>query len=215
MENNEIKSVFNTNNQLMGSLTPYILEERQMRAVQMDIFSRMLIDRILWISGPITDELATVFIAQLLWLDTINNQDITVYIDSPGGSVKAGRSMVDVMNYISSDVIMVNTGMAASMGSVLLTCGTKGKRYSLPSAKVMLHQVSYGASGNIQDIEIVREEAIKENEALFRIIGERCGKDWQAVKNDATRDKWLSAEEAVAYGLIDGIIKSKKELKAS
>lgn len=203
-------TVYN-NVQVSGSLTPYILEEREMRVTQMDIFSRLMIDRILWVAGPVNDQMSTVVQAQLMFLDNLEpGKMITMHIDTPGGSTKSGKSIIDVMNYISSDIQTINTGMAASMGSVLLGSGTKGKRYSLPSSKVMLHQVSAGTSGNIQDMRISIFEAEKENESLFKILGEATNKDPKQVMEDANRDLWLTAQEALDYGIIDGIISNKK-----
>ena len=193
-----------------ASLTPYITEETDRRAIQMDIFSRMLIDRVLWLAGEVNDNMSTIAQAQLLWLDREGDTDITVYLDSGGGSVKSGLSIVDVINYISCDVTTINTGMAASMGSILLGCGTKGKRGSLPNSRVMLHQVSGGVSGPIQEMAIALEEAKKYNDKLFRMLGEYCGKDPEQVKLDADRDKWMDAEEALDYGIIDFIITKKK-----
>jgi len=144
--------------QIEGSLTPYILEEREMRATQIDIFSRLMRDRILWVAGPVNDNMSTIVQAQLMYLDSADTLPITMHIDSPGGSVKSGLSMVDVMQYIKSDIATINTGMAASMGSVLLGAGTKGKRSSLRFSKTMLHQTSGGAGGNIQDARINFQE---------------------------------------------------------
>jgi ATP-dependent Clp protease protease subunit len=141
-------------NQIEDSMTPYILEEREMRVTQMDIFSRLMRERLLWVAGPVNDRMSTVVQAQLMYLDSTDNLDITMHVDSPGGSVKSGLSMVDVMDYIKCDIRTVNTGMAASMGSVLLGAGTKGKRSSLRFSKTMLHQSSGGAGGNIQDARI-------------------------------------------------------------
>ena len=194
-----------------ASLTPYITEETDRRAIQMDIFSRMLIDRVLWLAGPVNDSMSTIAQAQLLWLDREGDADITVYVDSGGGSVKSGLSIVDVMNYISCDVTTINTGMAASMGSILLGAGTKGKRGSLPNSRVMLHQVSSGAEGSIQDLRISFKEAEKYNDKLFKMLGEYCGKDPEQVKLDADRDLWMDADEALAYGIIDFIINKKKQ----
>jgi ATP-dependent Clp protease protease subunit len=170
----------------------------------------MLIDRVLWLAGPVNDNMSTIAQAQLLWLDRENDGDITVYCDSQGGSVKSGLSIVDVMNYISCDISTINTGMAASMGSILLGAGTKGKRGSLPNSRVMLHQVSSGAEGTIQDLRISFKEAEKYNDKLFKMLGEYCGKDPEQVKLDADRDLWLDADEALAYGIIDFIITKKK-----
>jgi ATP-dependent Clp protease protease subunit len=192
-----------------NSLTPYILEERELRATQIDIFSRLMMDRLLWVAGPVNDQMSTVVQAQLMFLDSVDGRDITMHIDSPGGSVKSGLSIVDVMEYITADVRTINTGMAASMGSVLLGCGTKGKRSTLRHSTTMLHQSSGGFSGNIQDAEIDWQEWQKVNRELFNILGAACNKDPEQVMKDATRDFWLNAEEAVAYGIVDTIIKKK------
>ena len=140
--------------QIEASMTPMILEERELRVTQMTVFDRLMMDRILWVAGPVNDRMSTIVQAQLMFLDSVEVKDITMHIDSPGGSVKSGLSMVDVMDYIKSDIATINTGMAASMGSVLLGAGTKGKRSSLRFSKVMLHQSSGGFRGNIQDAEI-------------------------------------------------------------
>lgn len=193
-----------------ASLTPYILEERELRVTQMDIFSRLMMDRILWVAGPVNDAMSTVVQAQLMFLDNLENKIITMHVDSPGGSVKSGLSMVDVMNYVKSNISTINTGMAASMGSILLGAGTKGMRYSLPNSKVMLHQVSSGASGHVEDIKISLAEAIKYNDKLFTMLGDYCNKSKEQVLADCNRDNWLTADEALAYGIIDGIVESKK-----
>ena len=198
-------------NHFENSMTPYILEEREMRVTQMDIFSRLMRDRLLWVAGGVDDRMSTVVQAQLMFLDSTDKLDITMHIDSPGGSVKSGLSMVDVMNYISCDIKTVNTGMAASMGSVLLGAGTKGKRSSLRFSKTMLHQTSGGAVGNIQDAEISMKEWKKTNEILFELLGSYCGKSAEQVKEDAQRDLWLDAEQALDYGIIDEIVKTKKK----
>lgn len=195
---------------IQSSMTPMILEERQLRVTQMTVFDRLMMDRILWVAGVVNDDMSTIVQAQLMFLDSVDDRDITMHIDTPGGSVKSGLSMVDVMSYIKSDIVTVNTGMAASMGSVLLGAGTKGKRASLRFSKVMLHQSSGGFSGNIQDAEIDMLEWKKYNEILFELLGEYCGKTAEQVKNDATRDFWLNSEDAVEYGIIDEVIKSKK-----
>lgn len=193
--------------QINNSMTPYILEEREMRATQMDIFSRLMMDRVLWVAGPVNDNMSTIVQVQLMFLDTTANSDITLHIDSPGGSVKSGLSMVDVMDYIKADIRTVNTGMAASMGSVLLGAGTKGKRASLRHSTTMLHQSSGGFSGNIQDAEIDWKNWQDVNKELFVLLGEYCDKKPEKVMKDATRDFWLNAEEAKKYGIIDEVIK--------
>ena len=197
--------------QIEDSMTPYILEEREMRVTQMDIFSRLMRERLLWVAGPVNDRMSTVVQAQLMYLDTTDNLDITMHIDSPGGSVKSGLSMVDVMDYIKCDIRTGNTGMAASMGSVLLGAGTKGKRSSLRFSKTMLHQTSGGAGGNIQDARINFIEWEKTNKILFELLGSYCGKTAEQVTLDSTRDFWLSAEEAVEYGIIDEVVTTKKK----
>lgn len=193
--------------QIESNMTPYILEERELRVTQMDIFSRLMRDRILWVAGGVNDQMSTVVQAQLMFLDNTSSDDITMHIDSPGGSVKSGLSMVDVMEYIKCDIRTVNTGMAASMGSVLLGAGAKGKRASLRHSKTMLHQSSGGFRGNIQDAEIDWQEWQKVNHELFVLLGDYCGKDAEVVKKDASRDLWLSADEALDYGIIDEVIR--------
>jgi ATP-dependent Clp protease protease subunit len=199
------------NQQVESSMTPYILEEREMRATQIDIFSRLMRDRLLWVAGPVDDRMSTVVQAQLMFLDSSDKSDITMHIDSPGGSVKSGLSMVDVMHYISCDIRTVNTGMAASMGSVLLGAGTKGKRSSLRFSKTMLHQTSGGTGGNIQDARINFIEWEKTNKILFELLADFCGKTPQQVTSDAERDFWLTADEALEYGIIDEVVKTKKK----
>ena len=197
------------NKHLENRLTPYILEERQMNITQMDVFSRLMMERIIWVAGEVDDHMSTIVQAQLMFLDSIDNNDITMHIDSPGGSVKSGLSMVDVMDYISSDIRTINTGLAASMGSVLLGAGTKGKRGSLRFSRTMLHQSSGGFRGNIQDAEIDMVEWKKINQTLFDLLGEYCGKTPKQVMKDAARDLWLSSEDALEYGIIDEIVKKK------
>jgi ATP-dependent Clp protease protease subunit len=195
---------------LENSMTPYILEEREMRATQMDIFSRLMRDRILWVAGVVNDNMSTIVQAQLMYLDSIEKRDITMHVDSPGGSVKSGLSMVDVMRYINSDVATINTGMAASMGSILLSSGTKGKRSSLNFSKVMIHQVSSGAQGHVADNRISQMESEKYNFILFKMLAENSGRDFQYVLEAARRDKWLNSQEALDFGFIDEIILSDK-----
>jgi ATP-dependent Clp protease protease subunit len=202
--------LFRYNQRVEDSLTPYILEERQMNVTVMDVFSRLMMERIIWVAGEVNDHMSTIVQAQLMFLDSIDNTDVTMHIDSPGGSVKSGLSMVDVMEYINSDIRTINTGMAASMGSVLLGAGTKGKRGSLRFSRTMLHQSSGGAGGNIQDARITMAEWEKLNDTLFELLGGYCGKTAEQVKNDASRDLWLSSDDALSYGIIDEIVKKKK-----
>lgn len=198
------------NKRLENNLTPYILEERQMNVTIMDVFSRLMMERIIWVAGVVNDNMSTIVQAQLMFLDSIDHNDITMHIDSPGGSVKSGLSMVDVMEYINSDIRTINTGMAASMGSVLLGAGTKGKRSSLRFSRTMLHQSSGGYEGNIQDAEISMKEWKKLNETLFELLGSYCNKPAKQVMKDASRDLWLSSSDALEYGIIDEIISKKK-----
>ena len=189
------------------ALTPYILEEREMRVTQMDIFSRLLLDRILWVSGVVDQHMADIVQAQLLFLDSIDKkQEIKLYISSVGGSVMNGLGIVDVMKYISCDVATINLGMAASMGSILLSSGTKGKRSSLINSRVMIHQLSSGQSGLIEDTRIQQLESEKYNYILFNILAENCGKTFQEVLEAARRDHWFNSDESLEFGLIDEII---------
>lgn len=193
-----------------NSMTPYILEEREMRVTQMDIFSRLMRDRILWVAGVVNTQMSTVVQAQLMYLDSVETKDITMHVDSPGGSVLAGLGMVDVMRYINSDVATINTGMAASMGSILLSSGTKGKRSSLNFSKVMIHQVSSGASGHVEDNRISQMESEKYNYILFKMLAENSGRPFDEVLESARRDKWLNSQEALDFGFIDEIIITDK-----
>lgn len=192
-----------------NSLTPYILEERELRATQIDIFSRLMRERILWVSGPVDQRMADIVQAQLLFLDSVEKKDITLYINSPGGSVLCGLGIVDLMNYIKSDVATTNIGMCASMGSVLLSSGTKGKRSSLVYSKVMTHQVSHGTHGNIQDTRINQMEGEKYNYVLFKMLAENCGKTFEEMLEFSRRDRWYTSDEAKDFGLIDEVIKTE------
>jgi ATP-dependent Clp protease protease subunit len=195
--------------QFQDSLTPYVLEERQMNVTQIDVFSRLMMERILFINGEVNDNMSVITQAQLLFLDSIDNLDITMYINTPGGSVPAGLSMVATMDYIKSDIKTINTGTAASMGSILLGAGTKGKRAGIKFSKVMLHQISFGGQGNIQDLRITNTEAEKYNKILFNLLGEYCNKPAEEILNDTIRDLWLDTDEALQYGIIDEIVIKK------
>lgn len=192
-----------------NSLTPYVLEERELRATQIDIFSRLMRERILWVSGPVDQRMGDIVQAQLLFLDSVEKKDITLYINSPGGSVLCGLGIVDLMNYIKSDVATTNIGMCASMGSVLLSAGAKGKRSSLVYSKVMTHQVSHGTHGNVQDTRINQMEAEKYNYILFKMISENCGRTFDEVLEFSRRDRWYTSDEAKEFGLIDEVIKTE------
>jgi len=202
-------------NQVQSSMTPYILEEREMRVTQMDVFSRLLRDRIIWVSGAVDQHMSDIVQAQLLFLDSVEKKDITLYINSPGGSVLCGLGIVDLMNYISSDVATVNIGMCASMGSVLLSSGAKGKRSSLIYSKVMTHQVSHGTQGNLQDTRINQMEAEKYNYILFKMLAQNCGKTFDEMIESSRRDKWFNSDEALKFGLIDEVIGLDKQTSIS
>lgn len=201
--------------QVQSSMTPYILEEREMRVTQMDVFSRLLRDRIIWVSGPVNQHMSDIVQAQLLFLDSVEKKDITLYINSPGGSVLCGLGIVDLMNYISSDVATVNIGMCASMGSVLLSSGTKGKRSSLIYSKVMTHMVSHGTQGNLQDTRINQMEAEKYNYILFKMLAKNCEKTFDEMLESSRRDKWFNSDEALKFGLIDEVIGVDKQTSIS
>lgn len=188
------------------SRTPYIIEEREMRVSQMDVFSRLMRDRQLFVTGGVDARMADVVQAQLLFLDSVEKKDITFNISSPGGSVLSGLSIVDVMNYIKSDVCTINVGMCASMGSVLLSSGAKGKRSSLIYSKVMTHMVSHGTQGNVQDTRINQLEAEKYNYILFKMLAQNSGKTLEQMLESSRRDKWFNSDEALKFGLIDEII---------
>ena len=193
-----------------NALTPYVLEERELRATQIDIFSRLMRERILWVSGPVDQHMSDIVQAQLLFLDSVEQKDITLYINSPGGSVLCGLGIVDLMNFIKSDVATTNIGMCASMGSVLLSSGTKGKRSSLVYSKVMTHQVSHGTHGNVQDTRIDQMEGEKYNYILFKILAENCGKTFEEMLEASRRDKWFNSDEALKFGLIDEVVQSER-----
>jgi len=199
----------------LTGLTPYILEEREMRATQIDVFSRLMRDRIIWLSGGVDQHMADIVQAQLLFLDSVEKKDITLYINSPGGSVMCGLGIIDVMNYIKSDIVTVNLGMAASMGAVLLSSGTRGKRASLVYSKVMIHQVSHGLSGNVQDTTISHIESHKYNYLLFKILSDNTGKSFDEIFEISRRDRWFNSDEAKDYGLIDEVIRPKESKSIS
>jgi len=186
--------------------TPYILEERNLNVTQMDIFSRMMKDRMLWIFGAVNDDMASIVQAQLLYLESMSAQDITINLSSPGGSVIAGNGMCDTMDLIKPDVATICVGMAASMGAVILSNGTKGKRSSLISSRVMVHQASSGSQGHVADNRISHRETEKHNFLLMKKIAANCGKDFKDVYNASNRDKWYNSDEALAFGLIDEVV---------
>lgn len=191
-----------------GGINPYILEERQLNVTQLDVFSRLMIDRIIFFGTDVNEDTANISVAQLLYLDNAEpGKDITMYINSPGGSVYAGYGIIDTMDFIQSDVRTVCTGMAASMGAMLLMCGEKGKRSALPHSRVMIHQPLGGINGQASDIEITAREILKLKDELYDIIATRSGQSIDKIRQDADRDCWMTAEEAKLYGLIDEVVK--------
>lgn len=192
-------------------LNPYILEERQLNVTQMDVFSRLMMDRIIFLGTQIDDYAANTLQAQLLYLDSTDpGKDISIYINSPGGSVYAGLGIYDTMQYINCDVATICTGMAASMAAVLLVAGTEGKRFALPHSRVMIHQPMGGAQGQASDIEITAREIQKLKKELYTIIADHSHTDFDKVWADSDRDYWMTAQEAKDYGMIDNIFIRKK-----
>ena len=190
-----------------NSLTPYIIEERQLNVASMDVFSRLMMDRIIFLGTPIDDYIANIVQAQLLFLESADpSKDIQIYFNTPGGSVHAGLGIYDTMQIISPDIATICTGMAASMGAVLLTAGTKGKRSALKHSRVMIHQPMGGASGQASDIEITAREISKLKKELYDIIAVHSGKSYDQVEKDADRDYWMTSTEAKEYGMIDEVL---------
>ena len=190
-----------------GYLNPYILEERQLNVTQLDVFSRLMMDRIIFLGTQIDDYTANTLQAQLLYLDSVESgKDISIYINSPGGSVYAGLGIYDTMQYIQCDVATICTGMAASMGAVLMTAGTKGKRSALQHSRIMIHQPMGGAQGQASDIEITAREIMKLKKELYQIIADHSGNPIKKVEKDSDRDYWMTATEAKEYGMIDTVL---------
>jgi len=188
-------------------ISPTIIEERSLNIATMDVFSRLMMDRIIFLGLPIDDYVANIIQAQLLFLEsTDHSKDIQIYFNTPGGSVYAGLGIYDTMQYISSDVATICTGMAASMGAVLLCAGTKGKRSALQHSRVMIHQPMGGASGQASDIEITTKEIVKLRKELYEIIAKHSGKTYKKVEKDSDRDYWMTATEAKEYGMIDELL---------
>ena len=193
-------------------LNPYILEERQLNVTQMDVFSRLMMDRIIFLGTQIDDYTANTLQAQLLFLDSTDpGKDISIYVNSPGGSVHAGLGIYDTMQFISSDVATICTGMAASMAAVLLVAGKEGKRSALKHSRVMIHQPMGGAQGQASDIEITAREILKLKKELYTIIAEHSHTDFDKVWADSDRDYWMTAQEALEYGMIDRVMTRKED----
>ena len=195
---------------IVSSVTPYIIEERQLNVAQMDVFSRLMMDRIIFLGTAIDDYVANIIQAQLLFLESVDStKDISIYINSPGGGVYAGLGIYDTMQFIKPEVATICTGMAASMGAVLMCAGEKGKRSALPHSRVMIHQPLGGAQGQASDIEITAREIMKLKDELYQIISSHSGQSMEKVHADSDRDYWMKAEEAKAYGMIDEVLARK------
>jgi len=196
----------------ISNLTPNIIEERQMNIGIMDVFSRLMMDRIIFLGTGINDQVANIVQAQLLFLESSDpKRDVQIFVNSPGGSVIAGLGIYDTMQYISPDVATICTGLAASMGAVLLCAGEKGKRSALKHSRVMIHQPMSGTQGQVSDMEIAVRETIKVKEELYNIISSHSGKSYEQVEKDSDRDYWMIAEEAKKYGMIDEVLTRNKK----
>lgn len=192
-------------------LIPTIIEKTSNSERAYDLYSRLLKDRIILLSDEIDDKLASIITAELLYLDSLNHDDISIYINSPGGSVTAGMAIYDTMNFIASDVSTICIGMAASMGAFLLSSGTKGKRYVLPNSEVMIHQPLGGATGQATEIKIAAERILKLKETLNHILAENTGRDIKEIEKDTDRDHFLNAKESVDYGIVDKVLENQKK----
>ena len=199
------------NNHTVENMTRSVIEERPMNFREVDVFSRLMADRIIFMGLPVDDNIANIIVAQLLFLESADpKKDILMYLNSPGGSVYAGLGIYDTMQYVRPDVATVCTSLAASMGAVLLAGGAAGKRSALPHARVMIHQPSGGAQGQSVDIEITAREIVKLREELYEILALHSGKSVEEIEKDSDRDKWMRAEEAKEYGLIDEVLRREK-----
>ena len=198
------------------SLVPYVVEQTSRGERSYDIYSRLLKERIIFLGEEVNETTASLVVAQLLFLESEDStKDISLYINSPGGSVTAGMAIYDTMNYIKCDVSTICIGMAASMGAFLLSGGAKGKRYALPNAEIMIHQPLGGAQGQATEIEIAAQHILKTKKKLNQIIADNCGKTLEEVEKATDRDNWMSAEEALAYGLIDKIVENRASASES
>ena len=195
-----------------GYISPTIIEERQLNIATMDVFSRLMMDRIIFLGVPIDDYVANIIQAQLLFLESVDSKkDIQIYLNTPGGSVYAGLGIYDTMQYIAPDIATICTGIAASMGAVLLCAGQAGKRTALPHSRILIHQPMGGAEGQASDIEITAREILKLKKELYDIIANHSGQPFKKIEKDADRDYWMTAEEAKAYGMIDEILQREKK----
>ena len=203
--------VENAMNASASYISPSILEERQLNVTQMDVFSRLMMDRIIFLGTEVNDYTANVIQAQLLYLDYVDSdRDISIYLNTPGGSVYAGLGIYDTMQFVKSNVATICTGMAASMGAVLLVAGEKGMRAALPHSRVMIHQPLGGIQGQASDIEITAREILKLKDELYQIISDHSGQTIEKIRQDADRDYWMTAKEALEYGMIDKVYSREK-----
>ncbi len=195
----------------MSYLVPTVLEKTQYGERAYDIYSRLLKERIVFVSGPIDDAMASLIIAQLIFLESEDSKkDITMYVNSPGGSIAAGMAIIDTMHFIKPEVSTVCVGIAASMGAMILSQGAKGKRFSLPNSEVMIHQPLTGIEGQASDIEITAKHILRSKETLYKMLVKATGKTMEQITKDADRDYWMTSEEAKKYGIVDEIIKARK-----
>jgi ATP-dependent Clp protease protease subunit len=196
---------------MITNVTPYIIEERQLNVAQMDVFSRLMMDRIIFLGTGINDQVANIIQAQLLFLESVDSsKDISIYINSPGGGVYAGLGIYDTMQFIKPEVATICTGMAASMGAVLMCAGTKGKRSALKHSRIMIHQPMSGTQGQVSDMEITLKETLKLKKELYDIIAHHSGQTFEKIEKDSDRDYWMTSEEAKEYGMIDEILTRNK-----
>ncbi len=201
---------YNKYTQKNGLITPTILEERSLNVIGYDIFSRLQLDRILFLGSEINEDVANIINAQLLYLNSIGEEDIKLFINSPGGSVIDGLAIYDTMNFVTPDISTYCMGMCASMGSIIVSSGVKGKRYALPNSTIMIHQVSSG-TGRVQnsDLQIAAKQSQRWQNTLYGILAENTGKSFEEIERDADRDHWFTAQEAIEYGLVDEIVRKK------
>ena len=201
------------NNMSPQAMTPNIFETQEKRGHMMDVFSRLMMDRILYLSTEVTDDITTILSAQLLWLDSVEKKDIQMMVNSGGGSVYGGNTVLDTMDFIQSDISTMNIGVAASMAAVILSNGTKGKRKALPLSRTMIHQISSGTRGTFSDMEIQQEETRSVRKDLYEVLAHNTGKTFKQIEKDCDRDNWMKAPQAKDYGLIDEVIQLRKDRK--
>ena len=192
-------------------ISPYIVEEHVQNVAQMDVFSRLMQDRQIFFGTEVNSDSANIIVSQLLYLDSVDNKEITMYVNSPGGSIYAGNGILDTMAFIKSDVRTICTGLAASMGSMILMCGTRGKRSALPMSRIMIHQPLGGCDGQASDMIIQAKEIERCRKELYELIAQRTGKPFKQVDQDCERNNWMTAEEAKTYGIIDEVIKVMRD----